>query len=58
MNAMWKGGGIAATLVLTSGADSYDELPEEHVDLPEIPAQRSRTGVIAIEVDVRQSCRR
>jgi len=35
-------------LILTSGADSYDELSEE---LPSVPARRSRTGVIAIRVD-------
>jgi hypothetical protein len=37
-------------LLLTSGADSYDELSEH---LPEVPPLRSRTGVIAIEVDDR-----
>lgn len=40
-------------LLLTSGADSYDELSEAHAELPEVPAQRSRTGVIAIVVDDR-----
>jgi hypothetical protein len=40
-------------LLLTSGADSYDEVSEEHADLPEVPAQRSGKGVIAIEVDDR-----
>lgn len=40
-------------LLLTSGADSYDELSQEHVELPEVPARRSKTGVIAIEVDDR-----
>jgi hypothetical protein len=40
-------------LELTSGADTYDKLSKEHAKLPEIPAQRSRTGVIAIEVDER-----
>jgi hypothetical protein len=35
-------------LMLTSGADSYDELSEE---LPSVPARRSRTGAIAIRVD-------
>ncbi|MEH1127840.1 hypothetical protein [Micromonospora sp. CPCC 206061] len=40
-------------LLLTSGADSYDKLSEAHADLPEVPAQRSKTGKIAIEVDDR-----
>jgi len=40
-------------LLLTSGADSYDVVSEAHADLPEVSAQRSRKGVIAIEVDDR-----
>jgi hypothetical protein len=40
-------------LLLTSGADSYDELSEAHSELPEVSAQRSKTGKIAIEVDDR-----
>jgi hypothetical protein len=40
-------------LLLTSGADSYQEPAREHAELPEVPARRSRTGVIAIEVDDR-----
>jgi hypothetical protein len=40
-------------LLLTSGADSYDELSEAYADLPEVPAQRSKTGRIAIEVNDR-----
>lgn len=40
-------------LLLTSGSESYDELSRAHADLPEVPAQRSKTGVIAIEVDDR-----
>jgi len=39
-------------LLLTSGAESYDE-SDERADLPRVPAQRSRTGVIAIKVDDR-----
>jgi hypothetical protein len=38
-------------LLLTSGSDSYGDLSEAHAELPEVPAQRSKTGVIAIEVD-------
>jgi hypothetical protein len=37
-------------LLLTSGADSYDDLSEH---LPEVPPLRSKTGTIAIEVDDR-----
>lgn len=40
-------------LLLTSGANSYDELSKAHADLPEVPARRSRSGVIAIVVDDR-----
>ncbi|WP_125808678.1 hypothetical protein [Actinoplanes sp. ATCC 53533] len=40
-------------LLLTSGADSYGEPAREQAELPEVPARRSRTGVIAIEVDDR-----
>jgi hypothetical protein len=43
----------AAEFIVTSGSDSYDELSDEETELPRIPAQRSRTGVIAIEVDDR-----
>lgn len=39
-----------AELLLTSGADSYDQLAA-NADLPEVPARRSKTGMIAIEVD-------
>lgn len=42
-----------AYALLTSGADSYDEMSKPHAELPEVPAQRSKTGVIAIEVDDR-----
>jgi hypothetical protein len=42
-------------LLLTSGTESYNELSDEHAELPEVPAQRSRTGVIAIEVGERFS---
>jgi hypothetical protein len=40
-------------LIVTSGADSYDKLSDAHAELPEVPAKRSKTGVIAIEVDDR-----
>ncbi|GIF01654.1 hypothetical protein [Paractinoplanes rishiriensis] len=40
-------------LLITSGAESYDEPSSEHAELPEVPALRSRTGAIAIEVDER-----
>ena len=36
---------------MTSGADSYNEVSDAYADLPEVPAQSSRKGVIAIEVE-------
>jgi hypothetical protein len=40
-------------LVVSSGQHSYDEPAGDLFDVPEVPALRSRTGVIAIEVDER-----
>lgn len=48
-----RGAAPPGALLVTSGADSYDEPSKEHAELPEVPAQRSRTGVIAIVVDDR-----
>jgi hypothetical protein len=38
-------------LLLTSGGDSYNEVSDAYADMPEVPAQSSRKGVIAIEVE-------
>jgi hypothetical protein len=46
-----RDGAPSGELLLTSGADSYQEQSREHAELPEVPARRSGTGVIAIEVD-------
>jgi hypothetical protein len=40
-------------LLLTSGGHAYNEPSTDHEKRPEVPAQRSQTGMIAIEVDDR-----